>query len=213
VVIAEKTSKDLRQALDSNDPDDVARIRNAFADLSQTGIERLISKDVVKKFKELNSKRNRWSGHTGYTSDDEWTAQVASLVSDLTNLRQLLGNVWSQLLLVRADSNKRTRDGTVQRAEVAIGTRSPFRTANFSVGEAMIDGELYLVREGSQSPLRLAQFVQLRAAPRNAQYTTYFYNRTEGNRVRMVSYQHGPESELQDDVENFRSEFGALTSE
>ena len=55
-----------------------------------------------------------------------------------------------------------------------------------------MDGELYLVREGSQSPLRLGQFVQLRAAPRNAQYTTYFYNRTEGTSVRMVSYQHGP---------------------
>jgi hypothetical protein len=210
VVIVEKTSKDLRRALESNDSDDAARIRNAFGDLSQTGIERLVSKDVVKKFNELNSKRNRWSGHTGYTSDDEWTAQVASLVSDLTNLRHLLGNVWTELLLVRAGSAKRTRDGYVQKAEVAIGTRSPFRTQDFSVGEPMMDGELYLVREGSQSPLRLAQFVQLRAAPRNAQYTTYFYNRTEGTSVRMVSYQYGPQSEVQDDVESFRAEFGAL---
>jgi type I restriction enzyme M protein len=210
VVIVEKTSKDLRRALESNEPDDVARIRNAFGDLSQTGIERLISKDVVKKFKELNSKRNRWSGHTGYTSDDEWKAQVASLVSDLTNLRQLLGNVWTQLLLVRAGSAKRMRDGYVQNAEVAVGTRSPFRTQDFSVGEAMMDGELYLAREGSQSPLRLGQFVQLRAAPRNAQYTTYFYNRTEGTTVRMVSYQHGPESEVQADAESFQAEFGAL---
>jgi type I restriction enzyme M protein len=210
VVIVEKTSKDLRRALESNDPDDVARIRNAFGDLSQTGIERLISKDVVKKFNELNTKRNRWSGHAGYTSDDEWTAQVASLVSDLTNLRQLLGNVWTELLLVRAGSAKRTRDGYVQKAEVAVGTRSPFRSQDFRVGEPMMDGELYLVREGSQSPLRLAQFVQLRAAPRNAQYTTYFYNRTEGTSVRMVSYQYGPDSEVQADVESFRAEFGAL---
>ena len=37
VIIVEKTSKDLRRALESNDPDDVARIRNAFGDLSQTG--------------------------------------------------------------------------------------------------------------------------------------------------------------------------------
>jgi type I restriction enzyme M protein len=210
VVIVEKTSKELRRALEGNDPDDAARIRNAFGDLSQTGIERLISKDVVKKFNELSGKRNRWSGHTGYTSADEWKAQVASLVSDLTNLRQLLGDVWTHLLLVRAGSAKRTRDGYVQKAEVAVGTRSPFRTQDFRVGEPMMDGELYLVREGSQSPLRLGQFVQLRAAPRNAQYTTYFYNRTEGTSVRMVSYQHGPESEMQADAESFRAEFGAL---
>ena len=74
----------------------------------------------------------------------------------------------------------------------------------------MIDGELYLVREGAQSPLRLVPFVQLRAAPRNAQYTTYFYNRTEGPSVRMISYQHGPESEVQADAESFRPVFGDL---
>lgn len=74
----------------------------------------------------------------------------------------------------------------------------------------MLDGELYLVREGSQSPLRLGQFVQLRAAPGSAQYTSYFYNRTEGNSVRMVSYQYGPESEWRDDAERLRADFGAL---
>lgn len=212
VVIVEKTSKDLRRVLESNDADNVALIRNAFAGLSQLGIERLISKEVVTKFGELNGKRNRWSGHTGYTSEDEWKTQVASLVSDLTNLRQLLGDVWSQLLLVRAGSAKRTPDGYIQKAEVAVGTRSPFRTEDFSVGEPMIDGELYLVRDGSQSPLRLGQFVKLQAAPRNAQYTTYFYNRTEGDRVRMVSYQYGPASEIEADAESFRDEFGELTS-
>lgn len=212
VILAEKASKELRDALESEAPDDVARIRNAFCGLSRPSIERLISKDVVKKLSEVNHKRNRWSGHTGYTSHDEWQAQIASLEADLTNLRQLLGNVWTQLLLVRAGSARRTQNGYIQTAEVAVGTRSPFRTQDFSVGEPMIDGGLYLVRDGTQSPLRLARFVQLRAAPRTAQYTTYFYNRTEGPSVRMVSYQQAPESEVQDDAESFRSEFGALAS-
>jgi type I restriction enzyme M protein len=211
VVIVEKTSKSLRTALESGDADDVARIRRAFGDLSRTGIERLISKEVVKKFRELNVRRNRWLGHTGFTSEQEWGAQVNSLVSDLRELRGLLGNVWSQLLLVRPGSAKRGRDGLVQTAEVAVGTRSPFVTREFAVGDHMYDGELYLVRDGSQSPLRLGHFVQLRAAPSSAQFTTYFYNRTEGSSVRMVSYQYGPESELQDDVESFRAEFGALS--
>lgn len=211
VVIIEKTSRNLRHALENGDADDVARVRRSFGDLSRTGIERLISKDVVGKFKELNAKRNRWLGHTGYTSEQEWSAQVDSLVSDLRDLRSLLGDVWAQLLLVRAASAKRVRDGYVQTAEVAIGVRSPFVPKDFKVGDAMMDGELYLVRDGSQSPLRLGQFVQLRAAPRSAQYTTYFYNRTEGSSVRMVSYQYGPKSELQDDVESFRAEFGALS--
>jgi hypothetical protein len=158
----------------------------------------------------VNTKRNRWLGHTGYTSDEEWRAQVVSLVSDLSELRQILGNVWAQLLLVRAGGSKLRRDGRVQTAEVAVGTRSPFKTRDFIVGDEMIDGDLYLAKDGSQSPLPLGQFVQLRAAPQDAQYTTYFYNRTEGASVRMVSYQHGPESEIQDDAEGFRSAFGGL---
>lgn len=210
VVIVEKTSKSLRSALENGDADEVARVRRAFADLGSAGIQRLISKDVVKKFNEVNGKRNRWSGHTGYTSEQELTTQIDSLVSDLRELRGLLGNVWSQLLLVRPGSAKRRRDGLVQTAEVAMGTRTPFAAREFSVGEHMFDDELYLVREGSQSPLRLGHFVQLRAAPSSAQFTTYFYNRTEGTRVRMVSYQYGPESELQDDVESLRADFGEL---
>lgn len=194
VVIIERVSKELRRALEQGDADEVARVRRAFGDLSQTGVERLVSKDLVKKINEVNTKRNRWLGHTGYTSDEEWRAQVVSLVSDLSELRQILGNVWAQLVLVRAGSSKLRRDGRIQTAEVAVGTRSPFKTRDFRVGDEMIDGDLYLVRDGSQSPLRLGQFVQLRAAPRDAQYTTYFYNRTEGASVRMVSYQHGPKS-------------------
>lgn len=210
IVILEKTSKDLRRALESADSDEVARIRAAFGDLSESAIERLISKDVVNKFTELNTKRNRWHGHGGHTSEEERRIQVDSLVSDLRELRRVLGNVWAQLLLVRAGSAKRGRNGYVQAAEVAVGTRAPFVTRDFRVGDAMIDGELYLVRDGSQSPLRLVQFVQLRAAPRNAQYTSYFYNRTEGARIRMVSYQYGAESEVGDDVASFHDDFGAL---
>ncbi|QNG19238.1 N-6 DNA methylase [Rhodococcus triatomae] len=213
VVIVERTAKDLRSALKDGDADEVARVRRAFADLGHAGIERLVSKDVVKKFNELNGKRNRWSGHTGYTSEQKLRTQVDSLVSDLRELRGLLGNVWSQLLLVRPGSAKRRREGLVQTAEVATGTRTPFAAREFVVGEHMYDDELYLVRDGSQSPLRLGHFVQLRAAPSSAQFTTYFYNRTDGASVRMVSYQYGPESELQDDLERFRDVFGALVLE
>lgn len=210
VVIVEKTSKSLRSMLENGDADDVARVRRAFADLGRTGIERLVSKEVVKKFNDLNNKRNRWLGHTGYTSEQELKTQVDSLVSDLRDLRGILGDVWSQLMLVRPGSARLRREGLIQSAEIAIGTRTPFAARKFAVGDQMREDELYLVRDGSQSPLRLGHFVQLRAAPSSAQFTTYFYNRTEGSSVRMVSYQYGPESELHDDVDSLRADFGDL---
>lgn len=211
VIIVEKTAKDLRRALESGDADEEARVRRAFADLPRTGIERLISKDVVNKFKEVARKRNRWLGHTGYTPEQALRRQIESLVTDLRELCQLLGNVWEQLFLVRAGSAKRKPDGMVQSAEVAMGGRSPFLTKSFTVGDIMNDGELYLVREqGSQSPLQLGHFVQLLSASPDAQYTSYFYNSTDGDKVRLVSYQYGPQNEVQDDAARFRAEFGAL---
>lgn len=74
----------------------------------------------------------------------------------------------------------------------------------------MVEDHLYLVRDGSRFPLKLGQFVQLRAAPRTAQYTSYFYNRTDHGNVRLVTYQHGPESEVKEILENFKAEFGDL---
>lgn len=210
MVIIEKTSKEFRRVLKEGNSDDVARVRRVFGGLPRTGIEHLISTDLVKKFRELNTKRNQWLGHSGYTSNEDFAIQVASLVSDLRDLRQLLGNVWAQLTLVRAGSAKKRRDEITQTAEIAVGTRVPFATKRFSVGEAMDNEDLYLVRDGSQSPLRLGKFVQLKQAPRSAQYTSYFYNRTEGSNVHMVSYQFGSDNERKEHMETFLDDFGGL---
>lgn len=213
IVIAEKASSVIRKALESEDRDEVARVRKAFGGLGPAGMERLASKDVITKFKELSNKRNRWLGHSGYTSDDERQMRIDALIADLRELRQVLGDVWTQLTLVRAGSVERSHDGYVQTAEVAHGTKSPFRKNTYRVGDPMLAGDLYLVRDGSEAPLHLLQFVQLRSAPRDAQYTSYFYNRTEGSSVRMVSYQHGQESEAEDDAARLRADFGALIAE
>ncbi|MDV8149718.1 N-6 DNA methylase [Arthrobacter sp. B10-11] len=213
MVIVENTSKTLRTALLSDDPDETARVRAVFSGLREPAIERLLSKEIARKFNDVVQKRNRWQGHGGHVSDDERQIRIDSLVSDLRDIRRILGNVWAQLPLVRAGAARRVKDGYVQSAEVAVGTRSPFVSKEFHVGDAMLDGELYLVRDGSLSPLRVGHFVQLRAAPKNAHYTSYFYNRTEGSNVRMVTYQYGPESEVGDDAARFREEFGALVLE
>lgn len=213
VVIVEKTSKELRTALNGGDADDVARVRRAFGDLSRTGVEKLISSEVVAKFNEISNKRNRWHGHSGYTSEKELNVQVESLLSDLREFRGVIGNVWAQLRLVRAGAADLTREGFSQIAEVAMGRASPFASETFAVGAQMYRGELYLVKDGSQLPLPLGQFVQLRSAPSSAEFTSYFYNRTEGSNVRMVSFQYGSENELGEDAANFRDAFGSLIAE
>lgn len=213
IVIIEQTSKALRRALNGGDTDEIARVRAAFSDLGAPTIARLIATDATSKFKTVAGKRNRWRGHNGHVPDERREEQVEELIADLRDLRRILGDVWSQLPLVRAGSSKRGRADYSQVVEVAMGAGSPFRTEEIRVADAMQDGELYLVRDGSKSPLRLVSFVQLRSAPSDARYTSYFYNRTDGSSVRMVSYQHGPESEVVDDAVRLREDFGALMEE
>ncbi|GAA1455008.1 N-6 DNA methylase [Nesterenkonia lacusekhoensis] len=213
VIIAEKVARELRRVLGADDVDDEARVFRAFAGLSRDGIERLTSPEVIRKFNDVNHKRNVWDGHGGFAPPEEKERRVTELINDLKDLKTIIGDVWMKLRLVRAGRSKRGRDGYLQEAEVVIGTRSPFVTQEFAVGDPMIHGDLYLIRDGSESPLPLAHFVQLRSAPRSAQFTTYFYNRTEGSNVRMVSYQHGPDGEIVDDVEAFRDQFGALAQQ
>ncbi len=212
IVIIEQTSKQFRSTVESGDADELARAQDMFGGLSRSGIERLIAKEIVRIFKELAGKRNQWSGHSGYVSEEDQKTRVDSLISDIRGLRQLLGPVWTQLTLVRAGTARRKPDGYLQTAELAIGTRSPFQTMEFLVGDSMLDGELYLLCDGAQTPLHLASFVQLRAAPRDARFTSYFYNRTVGDSVTMVTYQYGPESEVHTDVATFEPQFGALRS-
>lgn len=212
-VIIEQTSKSLRHALNGDDVDATARVRSAFSDLGAPIIARLLATEVTSKFKTVGDKRNRWRGHGGHVADERREEQVAELIADLRDLRRIVGDAWSQLPLVRAGSSRRSKAGYSQVVEVAMGASSPFRTEEIHVADAMHDGELYLVRDGSQSPLRLVNFVQLRGAPSDARYTSYFYNRTEGGNVRMVSYQFGPESEAVDDAARLREDFGALIPE
>lgn len=212
-VIVEQTSKALRRALNSDDADEIARVRSAFSDLGVPTISRLLTTAATSKFKAVGDKRNRWRGHGGHVAEERREEQVAELIADLRDLRRIVGDAWSQLPLVRAGSSKRGKTGYSQVVEVAMGAGSPFRTEEVQVADAMHDGELYLVRDGSRSPLRLVGFVQLRGAPNDAQYTSYFYNRTVGSSVRMVSYQYGPESEAEDDAARLREDFGALVPE
>lgn len=212
-IIIEQTSKALRRALNGDDVDEIARVRSTFSGLGAPIIARLIATETTAKFKAVGEKRNRWRGHNGHVADERRQEQADELMRDLRDLRRIVGDAWAQLPLVRAGSSKRSRIGYSQVVEVAMGAGSPFRTEEIQVADAMHDGELYLVRDGSSSPLRLVNFVQLRGAPSAAHYTSYFYNRTEGSSVHLVTYQYGPESEALDDTARLREDFGALILE
>ena len=131
------------------------------------------------------------------------------LFGRLEELRELLGATWRELQCVAGDGYR--KDGrTFQKAELVTGPAAPFRQIELEVGELMEKGELYLCTDGASQPLLLQHFVVLRSSPNDAQYTSYFYNRREGNQVRLVAYQFADASELTEDFAGFADAFAGL---
>lgn len=213
VVIIEKLASEIRTTIGRDDPDDVARLRRSFAGMTTATIGRLVSKELVALLNEMNQKRNRWHGHSGHVSDADFDQQVDALTADLVNLRGLLADAWSKAPLVRA-GQVRVRAGRMhQSVEMVMGTRTPFRRETILVGEPMEDGELYLAPDGVETPLRLSRFIRLSAAPSGSQFTSYFYDRTESDGVRFVSYQHATHNEIHGDLDEYQHEFGSLVGD
>jgi len=111
---------------------------------------------------------------------------------------------------VRAGDGYRQSGRTFQMAELVMGPSAPFRHTELDVGELMEKGELYLCTDGARQPLLLQHFVVLRSSPNDAQYTSYFYNRREGNEARLVAYQFADASELTEDFAGFAEAFAGL---
>jgi len=158
---------------------------------------------AVRSSSDANSKRNSWTGHVGAVGNVELVHRVNYLVDRLEESRQLLGSAWRDLPFVRAGSGRKRQGTTHQTVELAVGPNAPFRQDEFEVGDLMEEGELYLCADGALQPLPLQHLVVLRSAPSSAQYTCYFYNRRDGDQVRLVAYQLADQSEVTENVDAF----------
>jgi hypothetical protein len=84
--------------------------------------------------------------------------------------------------------------------ELARGPTAPFRRKEIALSEPLEEGRLYMTVPGGERALQLNDLILLRAAPRSASYTCYFYNRREQAGVRLVAYQYAEESSVVEEV-------------
>ncbi len=85
---------------------------------------------------------------------------------------------------------------------MAMGPSTPFRQSDIRVGELMDWGDLYLATDGCAQPLRLQHLIVLRESPGNARYACYFYNRMQGDKVRIVSYHLNDRSDVTEEMDD-----------
>ena len=187
--IVERLSSRFRSMLESPDDDERARLKQLFAGATPGVIEAIVSPECVRLLKDVNSKRNAWSGHAGATTQHTLQSQIDYLTSALEELRAVVGNAWDRLPLVRAAGARRRGGEYLQDVELVMGTSVPFRPDQLRVGEMMQEGELHLATDGCAEPVPLNHLVVLRSSHPDQRYSCYFYNRSDAQNARFVSYQ------------------------
>jgi type I restriction enzyme M protein len=209
-LIVQRLSNRFRARMRDGNADDRAAVLETFGGVSPGTLERILDAKIVDLITDANSRRNAWTGHSGSISDAEMTNQTAYLTDRMEELRELIGGAWRELLCVRAGDAYMKGGQVVQKVELVLGASAPFRQAELTVGAMMERDELYLCGDGAAQPLRLQHFVVLRSTPGNARYTSYFYNRRDGNEVRLVTYQLAETSEVTEDVAEFADAIDGL---
>jgi hypothetical protein len=202
-LIVQRLSSRFRSRLRNGDADDRSALLQTFGGISPAGLNRLLDSRIVDLIVDANGRRNAWTGHSGSVSESEMQSQTAYLTDRLDELRELVSGTWRELQCVRAGDAYMQHGRVTQKVELVIGANAPFQRAELTVGQMMERGELYLCADGAAQPLPLHHFVVLRGSPGNARSICYFYNRHEGNQVRLVTYQLADASEVTEDTADF----------
>ncbi len=212
--IAQRLGATFRNQLDSEAPDAAEKVLQLFADPPSDVLTGLLSADVGRLLSRVNSLRNDWLGHAGATTDAQAREHLEVLVDHTEELRDLLASVWDQYRLVRAGRMAR-RDGRFHiEVELARGPTAPFRRKEIVLAEPLDEGRLYLTVLDGERALPLNDLIVVRAAPRSASYTCYFYSRREESGIRMVAYQYADKSSVVEEVPGIRrllADFAAQT--
>lgn len=196
LIIVQRLGRRFRGMLDSDDPDERARVAALFAGAPDDLVRALSSTELADLLGRVVKRRNDWSAHGGAWPEHVLKEQNAWLVEQIEALRSLVDGAWAEAPLVRAGSMDYQDGVFVHDVERVMGLNTPFLTQPVAVGAPMERGQLYLVTNGAQRGLRIEPFVQLRASPSTAHFGCYFYNRLEGEEARLVSYHLGAEGEV-----------------
>ena len=73
-------------------------------------------------------------------------------------------------------------------------------------------GELHLLHQESNKPIKLSPIIQIMEGPKTNKRACYFYNRVVGSQVHYVSYHHEDDSQHKLDFDDEINEFFSLFS-
>jgi len=185
---------------DSKRPEDVrndkAICESIFADTTLRLPSLISGKEIAAVIGATNKMRNDWSGHGGVLGQDEARIRNAQLLGQLEKMRLAMSDLWDSAVVVNA-LHCRPRKGVFEN-EIAIlkGSNSEFLKESRSMSTWLDVDSLYVVNGEQNDALKLLPLIQVGASPETAKNACYFFNRTEKEGARFISYHFAGQPEL-----------------
>ena len=200
--VLEYLGKQTRLLLQDNGkkPDDArgdkATCEYMFADATLVLPSLLSGKEIAAVIGAANKMRNDWSGHGGVVGQDEARIRNEQLLGQLEKLRLAMSDLWDSAVVVRA-LHTRARKGVFEN-EIAIlkGSNSEFLKESRAMSTWLDVDSLYIVSGRQNDALKLLPLIQVGASPETAKNACYFFNRTEKEGARFISYHYAGQPEL-----------------
>ena len=193
-VLNERLAKETRTLLSSENERE--RCIDLFGRPDLDFLEMFISKKIFSVLREVAANRNQWKGHTGIVSSQELDKRLIILESSLSNIRQVISDRYTTVLLLSPESSEFCEGIYYYKAKALMGTRTTFKKVTVETLTPMDKRKLYLIHSNQSKPIMLLPFIRLMESPKTQQNACYFYNRVNKEGVRWISYHFESEAEI-----------------
>ncbi len=193
VTIGERVAKFTRSQLSEKE------MRNKIFDLFHTDniefINLMINKDLFRVFYNTKNYRNDWTGHGGLSNDTEYKRRLVLLESELTSIRELVKDTYTDFLLVQPRTMVFSKGIYINKIYRLMGDNPLFPENELETNIALDRNELYFIEKSRRDPLKLIRFFRMLPSPQSEQNACYFYSRFDPQGIRYVSYHFETQSE------------------
>ena len=192
VTLGQNLAKETRRILSEKSKDFVSEL---FGGADDKFISLITDKELFRILDKTKKYRNNWKGHDGFPSDDEIENRNLRLQEPLQKVINFLSTMFRDSFIIDPKESK-FRDNiyhyTVSKLE---GYSTPFKKVKIKTLVVLEDQKYYLYHDDKLEPLKLLPLFRVMESPKGQKNTCYFYNKLEGEEIRLVSYQYDTPSE------------------
>ena len=164
---------------------------------SRENVEAVCNKELPKILDDARKHRNR-EAHGGLVGTKEYKRRYDELRNLLVEMRSLIRDRFEEWRLLKPEGTRKRGGVYYHTAKILMGENRIFRKEKVETLKDMDELELYMLDTHERYPLELTPFFRIMPGPKTEADACYFYNRVEGDSVRLVSYHYEDEPEADD---------------